>query len=164
MLFDKKYPAIVLTQAHMLAFHYMQEGLRFILPDEMERILHMTIDSSRGGSDEYGYKYLSTEYDISLLLQDGKLLPVTAHIKVHFKEGEWTIGIGDHSRICFTFKTREKGGHIEATFRVDSANGKLLRCNIDHYYPNGKIDSSHPLIYTPSDEALFDVRKLFLEG
>lgn len=163
MLFDKKYPAIVLSQAHMLAFHYMQEGLRFILGDEMERILHMTMDFSRGSSDEYGYKYLSTEYDALLLLKNGESLSATIHIKVHFKDGEWTIGVGDHSRNRFIFKNKKDVGRTEFVFRMDCTNGKFFRCNIDHYHPNGKMETGLDLVYTQNDEVLLTARKFFLE-
>ncbi len=162
MLFDKKYPAIVLTQAHMLAFHYMQEGLRFILADEMDRILHMTIDSSRGSDDGYGYKYLSNEYDISLLLKNGEILTVAVRIQVHFRNVEWTISLGGEHRILFAFKTKEKGGRIEFTFIIDVTNGKFLSCHINHFYPNGKWEV-YENSTTPNGASLQDARKLFLE-
>lgn len=161
-MLTKKYPPITLTEANMLVLHHVQEGLRFILGDDLKRILHMTMDFARGVG-ACGHKALTAEFQITALCKNGRTVSTTAEIIVieHEKVGGWTIGMGDASletKFRFTFKTL-RGVKIEIKFEFYVDTGELLRCIVWIY--NTPIDMLEA--FTADDSVMRSVRGLILE-
>jgi len=161
-MLTKKYPPITLTEANMMTLHHAQEGIRFILGDELKRILHMTMDFERGTSG-CGHKSLTAEFQITALCKNGKTISTTVEITaiVHEEANGWTIGMGNiglETKFEFVFRTR-CGIRIEVGFEFIFCTDELLRCTIWIYEKKTAILEAR----MPDDPAMLRVRELILE-
>jgi len=161
-MFTKKYPPITLTEANMLVLYHVQEGIRFILGDELKRILHMTMDFARGVGG-CGHKALTAEFQITALCKNGKAVNTTAEIIVISDEEKngWTIGMGNASsetKFKFVFKTH-RGTKIEIKFEFNFSTDELLRCSIWIYDKQIEMLEAH----SSDDPTMLRVRQLILE-
>ena len=157
-MFQKKYSPIVLTEASMLTLHHMQTGLQFILGDQMDRILHMTMDSTKGNDDGYGKQFLSTEFEVCILIKNGKALNMQARVQVYKHDGFWTIGLGSWDRSYFLFLNRRLSRRIEMSFEFYVKKGEIRDCSIQSR--DNKSPVSYEVAISPDDESMVRIRKL----
>jgi hypothetical protein len=106
-VFEKKYSPIVLSKKTMLALHLAERDLRAVLGQNMNRILHLTLDSFRWDEQKKGGWVLpcqSFEITASVLCGGGQVVEIEALIVLtKYGDGEWQVNYGGKDEESLSF-------------------------------------------------------------
>ncbi len=156
-MLHKKYSPIVLSKANMFAFSLAERAIRYVLQDEMIRLLHVTIDSTVWTEEKDNHNHKS-EISTSVLCRGHKLIEVEAEIILsRYLDGEWGITSGIKSdRIRFPGCKALKGFWI---YFLTGGDREIEKIKLGYVW---QVDVESKSFSSPQDDALVDVRRKLL--
>ena len=147
MFITKKYSPVVLSKATMFALYLAEQSMKYVLQNQMVRMLHATLDDTKWTDER---DYCKTEISASIICRDGRVIQAEAEIKLwKGRNNDWMVNTGGLDYLLRFPNCKE----TTVYFSFDHDTQEIQKFYLGHSYSDALMGTS------PDDERLEGVRK-----